>query len=431
MANYSDIKASGAVVTSYVNLAAFPSSGNSVGDLAFASDTGGLYVWDGTEWDRVASGADELPVFSTEPASSYTLATDGTATTISLAATDPEGFAITYDHDTTPSNQSQATIVNNNDGTFTVTPSTDSANEGSFSLRFKASDGVNISSKTSTMNLLFPVSVEYLMLGGGGAGATSDGSVAAGGGGGAGGYIAGTTSLDRATVYNITVGAAGARSTASGNQFGGNGGDTTFNGLTALGGGGGGKWGNWGRNGGSGGGGGGRAANSTSGGRPGGTGLQPSSASGGYGNNGGASAPGTGSTDDAGGGGGGAGSFANNQNAGNGVGGQPGLGRSNSITGTSVRYADGGGGGAETGNGGSYTGAGRGGGIVYAATTGSNYGSGGGGGGGPNRLGANGKVGAVFIRTLTTAAATTGSPTVLTDGSYTIYRFTADGSITF
>ena len=431
MANYSDIKASGAVVTSYANLAAFPSSGNSVGDLAFASDTGGLYVWDGTEWDRVASGADELPVFSTEPASSYTLATDGTATTISLAATDPEGFAITYDHDTTPSNQSQATIVNNNDGTFTVTPSTDSANEGSFSLRFKASDGVNISSKTSTMNLLFPVSIEYLMLGGGGAGSTSDGSISAGGGGGAGGYIAGTTSLARSVAHNITVGAGGVRSTASGNQYGGSGGDTTFNGLTALGGGGGGKWGTWGLNGGSGGGGGGRAANSSSGGRPGGTGLQPSSASGGYGNNGGASAPGTASTDDAGGGGGGAGSFANNQNAGNRVGGTPGLGRSNSITGTSVRYADGGGGGAEAGNGGSYTGAGRGGGTSYAATTGSTYGSAGGGGGGPNRLGANGQVGAVFIRTLTTATATTGSPTVLTDGSYTIYRFTADGSITF
>ena len=425
MANYSDIKASGAVVTSYANLAAFPSSGNSVGDLAFASDTGGLYVWDGTEWDRVASGADELPVFSTEPASSYDLATDGTATTISLAATDPEGFAISYDHDTTPSNQSQATIVNNNDGTFTVTPSTDSANEGSFSLRFKASDGVNISSKTSTMNLLFPVSVEYLMLGGGGAGATSDGSVAAGGGGGAGGYIAGTTSLSRATAYNITVGAAGARSTASGNQTGGSGGDTTFNGLTALGGGGGGRWGQVGRTGGSGGGGGGR--NGTAGGAA----TQPSSASGGHGNNGGAAAPGSGSTVDSGGGGGGAGSFAGNQNAGNGTGGMPGLGRSNSITGTSVRYADGGGGGSETGNGGSYTGAGRGGGTTYAATTGSNYGSAGGGGGGPNRLGANGKVGAVFIRTLTTASATTGSPTVLTDGSYTIYRFTADGSITF
>jgi len=425
MANYSDIKASGAVVTSYANLAAFPSSGNSVGDLAFASDTGGLYVWDGTEWDRVASGADELPVFSTEPASSYNLATDGTATTISLAATDPEGFAITYDHDTTPSNQSQATIVNNNNGTFTLTPSTNTANEGTFSLRFKASDGVNISSITSTINLLFPVSVEYLMLGGGGAGSTSDGSVAAGGGGGAGGYIAGTTTLSRATVYNITVGAAGVRSTASGNQTGGSGGDTTFNGLTALGGGGGGRWGQTGRTGGSGGGGGGR--NGTAG----GSALQPNSASGGHGNNGGSAAPGSASTDDAGGGGGGAGSFAGNMNAANGTGGQPGLGRSNSITGTSVRYADGGGGGSETGNGGGYSGAGRGGGIVYAATTGSNYGSGGGGGGGPNRLGANGKVGAVFIRTLTTAAATTGSPTVLTDGSYTIYRFTADGSITF
>ena len=155
MANYSDIKASGAVVTSYANLAAFPSSGNSVGDLAFASDTGGLYVWDGTEWDRVASGADELPVFSTEPASSYDLATDGTATTISLAATDPEGFAISYNHDTTPSNQSQATIVNNNDGTFTITPSTNSADAGSFSVRFKADDGRKVISKTSTISLTF------------------------------------------------------------------------------------------------------------------------------------------------------------------------------------------------------------------------------------------------------------------------------------
>jgi hypothetical protein len=37
----------------------------------------------------------------------------------------------------------------------------------------------------------------------------------------------------------------------------------------------------------------------------------------------------------------------------------------------------------------------------------------------------------VIVRTLSTAASTTGSPTVTTDGSYNIYSFTSSGSITF
>jgi len=154
MANYSDVKASGAIVKSYANFAAFPSSGNSAGDLVLALDTGGIYVWDGSEWDRVASGVDELPEFTTEPAASYELESDGTATIITVAATDPEGFPITYSHDTVPSNQAQATITNSG-GTFTVTPSTNTANAGTFTLRLKASDGVNVSSKSSLLNLVF------------------------------------------------------------------------------------------------------------------------------------------------------------------------------------------------------------------------------------------------------------------------------------
>jgi hypothetical protein len=35
------------------------------------------------------------------------------------------------------------------------------------------------------------------------------------------------------------------------------------------------------------------------------------------------------------------------------------------------------------------------------------------------------------LRTLSTAASTTGSPTVTTSGSFNIYKFTSNGSITF
>ena len=157
--------ADGSSVTAYANLAAFPSSGNTEGDFAFAQDTKALYVWDGTEWDRVSSGINESPIFSTEPASEYELTTTGTATVVTIAASDPEGFPIVYDHVTNPTNQSQATITNSG-GTFTITPSTSSSDEGSFSLRFRASDGTHVSSRTSTFSLSFynGYATQYLAL---------------------------------------------------------------------------------------------------------------------------------------------------------------------------------------------------------------------------------------------------------------------------
>lgn len=141
-------------VTTYANIAALPSSGNTAGDLAFVTDVKAFYGWDGTEWDRIFSGQNMLPEFTTSPAASYDLALDGTATTVTVAATDPEGFAITYSHDTTPANQAQATISQSG-GTFTVTPSTTASNAGTFTARFKAFDGVRTNSASSTFSLAF------------------------------------------------------------------------------------------------------------------------------------------------------------------------------------------------------------------------------------------------------------------------------------
>ena len=144
---------SGSGVTNYANFAAFPGS-PSEGDLAYAEDTNALYIYDGSEWDRISSGNNEVPEFTTSPAASYALATDGSATSVTVAATDPEGFAITYSHDTSPTSQNQATISNSG-GTFTITPSTNTSYAGTFNLRFKASDGVHTSSKTAVVTLGF------------------------------------------------------------------------------------------------------------------------------------------------------------------------------------------------------------------------------------------------------------------------------------
>ena len=145
---------SGAAPGTVANKAALPTSGNAVGDLKIVESLNSLYIWDGTKWERFFTGPDETLTWSTEPDAAYALSGDGTPTTINHPATDPEGFPIDYSYVATPSNQQQATISQDSSVT-TVTPSTNSAHEGSFTLRTIASDGLYKISKNSTMTLSF------------------------------------------------------------------------------------------------------------------------------------------------------------------------------------------------------------------------------------------------------------------------------------
>ena len=142
-------------VTVYANLAAFPSSGNTAGDYAFATDTKALYVWDGAEWDRISTGNNETPRLTTTPASTLSLEADGSTSQLVMAASDPEGFPITYSHDTSPASPNQVTNITNSGGTFTLTPSTNQAHAGNFTLRLKASDGVSTTSHAVAVSLAF------------------------------------------------------------------------------------------------------------------------------------------------------------------------------------------------------------------------------------------------------------------------------------
>jgi len=255
--------------------------------------------------------------------------------------------------------------------------------------------------------------VEYLVVAGGGSG----GSVY-GGGGGAGGLLQGIDPVPNGQTLLVTVGAGGTGSGSSGNV----GGASVFGSISAAGGGGGStSAGNGATSGGSGGGGGQGVFFTTQG-------------VAGQGNGGGQS---SGGGNGYGGGGGGAGavglSYANNGGGGS-SGGRGGAGIASAISGTVTTYAGGGGGGtldpvAQAGLGGA-GGGGNGGGSNLAATAGTPN-TGGGGGGAYNATSPIGGSGIVIVSypdVYAAATATTGSPTVSTSGSGSIYFPDAGGS---
>jgi len=268
------------------------------------------------------------------------------------------------------------------------------------------------------------VEVEYLVVAGGGGGGTgTDGAGYGRGGGGAGGYRTnfGGTKIEFSggITYSVTVGQGGA-----GNNDGQ---DSSLTGsdITNIVSAGGGAGSNTiGAAGGSGGGG----ATNTAG----GAGNTPSTSPvQGY-------AGGDAGHANAAGGGGGA-SEVGDSVSGIGDGGTGGDGQANSITGASVTYAGGGGGAGNTAGG--PGGAGGGGtGFKYSPTTAPTAGTdglgGGGGGGGCSSCGvatgADGGDGVVILRMKTSdySGTTSGSPTVTTDGLYTVIKFTGSGSYT-
>lgn len=223
-----------------------------------------------------------------------------------------------------------------------------------------------------TLRCNMATNAEVLVVGGGGAGGGRHG-----GGGGAGGVVYNpSVAIAAATDYLVTVGAGGEPTqTAWNNQsVGGNGQNSVFGTLTALGGGGGGSYTAAVPVGGGSGGGGGGGNNTAAG-----LANQPTSASGGFGNAGGNGAPSGGT---GGGGGGGAGAVGQPA-AGANNGGAGGTGMTMTVGGVNYAVAGGGGGGGENGGGTGGLGGGGNGGIGNLIDNGTegapNTGGGGGG----------------------------------------------------
>jgi hypothetical protein len=278
--------------------------------------------------------------------------------------------------------------------------------------------------------------VEYLVVAGGGGGTGGSG-----GGGGAGGFRTGTTAIEVGTSYAVIVGAGGVTSASGSDSVFGN----SPSAITSAGGGASATgWNFNGSAGGSGGGGGPIESGNPNG--LGGAGNTPNTSPS-QGNNGGNGRVGSGnaSSGDIYAGGGGGGSSAIGGNAMSTKGGDGGNGTESSISGVAVAYSGGGGAGADNfrranssgaggsggGGAGGDNGSGGSGSPEANGTSGTAHTGGGGGGGNNTGTGGAGGSGVVIIRAPQAASATTGSPTVTTDGSSTIYTFTGTGSITF
>ena len=156
MTTYSNIRYAAAGVTEYATADDLPTTAAS-GSQAFVAGTNRLYIWNGTGWYNIA-------LINTNPtisgvSSSYTLAQDGTATTVTITASDPEGIPITYSLASDTSGNAATVVQGTGASTnvFTITPSTSEANAGTFTLTFRASDGVNIATAPAEFSLAFQV----------------------------------------------------------------------------------------------------------------------------------------------------------------------------------------------------------------------------------------------------------------------------------
>jgi len=278
--------------------------------------------------------------------------------------------------------------------------------------------------------------------GGGGGGKTTSGNTRGGGGGGGGlktsyGTLSGGGASAESNItlaagtYTITVGAGGGKSTGSGTGI--SGGDSSIAGpslttITSAGGGGGGDFQVQGAAGGSGGGKGGEGNTGT-------TTCAGGAGTASQGFNGGGS--GGGANDSGGGGGAGeCGGFGVFRQTYGGVGGS---GLMVTITSNGRYYAGGGGGGSDANSlgarlggvgGGGYGASGPVGPIGNVSPPGVVNTGGGGGGEGSNGTPGDGGSGIVVIRLNTSdySGSTTGSPTITTDGDYTVLEYTGSGT---
>lgn len=146
----------GSGVTVYETEANLPASGTA-GSFAYISSNKKMYVYNGSIWFLVftAVSPNNSPNITQGPLPGYLLAINGTPTVITMAAQDPEGSPITWSYTITSGSLGSTATISQSNNVFTITPSTNTANAGSFELTITASDGVNLVNAKTYFKLSF------------------------------------------------------------------------------------------------------------------------------------------------------------------------------------------------------------------------------------------------------------------------------------
>ena len=143
------IELGGGATTVYATVNLLPRTGIDAGATAFVTETSRFYIWNGIGWFNVAV-VNNTPTITNAPSATYNLFANGAPTIITLAATDADGDTLTWSY-SAPGAAGKATITQA-DNVFTITPLTDIA-DTSFTIDFEVTDGINISTASSTVNI--------------------------------------------------------------------------------------------------------------------------------------------------------------------------------------------------------------------------------------------------------------------------------------
>ena len=148
----------------YSSIDSLPNSAEA-GTKALITSTNSLYIYN-NGWYKIAIINNFNPQWITQPDGSYSLAIDGSTTSITVLATDSDDVPITYTAVTDSNFNQIATVTHDSDkhNTWTVNP-IDSENGaaigGTGTITFKASDGINFVQAVSTFSLTFVSSNSY------------------------------------------------------------------------------------------------------------------------------------------------------------------------------------------------------------------------------------------------------------------------------
>ena len=131
-----------------------PLTGNVTGQMAYVIDSSRLYMFTGAGWFNIAL-VNTNPTITSAPDGSYAFATDGTPIVLTLEAQDPEELPVTWSYAVTSGTLGNTATITQVDNVFTITPSVDTEDVGTFSITFTASDGVNLATAVSSFSLNF------------------------------------------------------------------------------------------------------------------------------------------------------------------------------------------------------------------------------------------------------------------------------------